>query len=171
MSSQNLVALADIDSNLLAKGAARFPAAKKYADFRVMLEKEADKLDGVVVSTPDHTHAPAAAMALRMKKPVYCEKPLTHTVLEARTLTELARDNKLPTQMGNQIHARRLNYRRVVELVQSGVIGNVNECHVWGERGLYRSQIQADRETGKCELGSLAGAGKRARLLRRHPPV
>lgn len=130
VASQNLVALADVDSNLLAKGAARFPAAKRYADFRVMLEKEAEKLDGVVVSTPDHTHAPAAAMALRLKKPVYCEKPLTHTVLEARTLSNLAKENNLATQMGNQIHSGE-NYRQVVELVQSGVIGDVAECHVW----------------------------------------
>lgn len=128
--SQNIVAIADIDANLLDKGASLYPDARRYRDFRVMLEKESEKLDGVVVSPPDHTHAPAAAMALRMKKPVYCEKPLTHTVLEARTLSELARKNRLATQMGNQIHSS-FNYRRVVELVQSGLIGPVAECHVW----------------------------------------
>lgn len=130
LSSQNIVAIADIDSELLAKGAARYPEARKYADFRVMLEKEGDKIDAVTVGTPDHTHAPAAAMALRMKKHVYCEKPLTHTVFEARTLARLAAENKLVTQMGTQIHAGD-NYRRVVELVQKGAIGKVREVHVW----------------------------------------
>ena len=84
-----------------------------------MLEKEQDKIDAVLVSTPDHIHAPATAMALRMKKHVYCEKPLAHTVFEARTVRELAKQNNLVTQMGTQIHAEN-NYRRVVELIQSG---------------------------------------------------
>ena len=87
-------------------------------------------IDAVVVGTPDHTHAVAAAMALRLKKHVYCEKPLTHTVLEARTLAQLAKENNLVTQMGNQIHAGD-NYRRVVELIEAGAIGQVGEVHVW----------------------------------------
>lgn len=128
--SQQIVAIADVDQNLLEKGAARFAGAKKYSDFRVMLEREADNIDAVLVGTPDHTHAPAAAMALRLKKHVYCEKPLTHTVVEARTLAKLARENQLVTQMGTQIHAGD-NYRRVVELVQGGAIGEVREAHVW----------------------------------------
>ncbi len=130
VASQNIIAIADVDQELLDKGSVKYPAARKYRDFRVMLEKEADKLDAVVVGTPDHTHAPAAAMALRLGKHVYCEKPLTHTVYEARRLAELARENKLVTQMGNQIHAGE-NYRRVVELVQTGAIGKVEEAHVW----------------------------------------
>ena len=95
-----------------------------------MLEKEAEKIDAVLVSTPDHTHAPAASMALQMKKHVYCEKPLTHTIYEARRLAELAAENNLVTQMGTQIHAEE-NYRLVVELVQSGAIGEIREVHVW----------------------------------------
>jgi len=130
LSSQNIVALADVDSDLLEKGAANYKGVRKYRDFRIMLEKEADKIDAVCVGTPDHTHAPAAAMGLRMKKHVYCEKPLSHTVFEARTLARLAAENKLVTQMGNQIHAGD-NYRRVVELVQTGAIGGVKEVHVW----------------------------------------
>jgi predicted dehydrogenase len=130
LSSQDIVALADVDDNLMEKGAARFPEARKYRDYRVMLEKEAGKIDAVMVGTADHSHAPAAAMAMRMGKHVYCEKPLTHTVFEARTLANLAKQNKLITQMGNQIHAGD-NYRRVVELVQAGAIGPVSECHVW----------------------------------------
>ena len=128
--TQNLIAMVVIDSELLERGSQAFPNARKYNDFRVMLEKEAEKIDGVIVSTPDHTHAPAAAMALRLKKHVYCEKPLTHTVYEARTLANLAKANQLKTQMGTQIHALE-NYRRVVELVQSGAIGKVERVHVW----------------------------------------
>ncbi|MFP6694706.1 MAG: Gfo/Idh/MocA family oxidoreductase, partial [Pirellulales bacterium] len=130
VASQNIVAIADVDRNLLDSGSAKYPAARRYRDFRVMLEKEADKIDAVVVGTPDHTHAPAAAMALRLKKHVYCEKPLAHTVYEARFLAALAKENGLVTQMGTQIHAGD-NYRRVVELVQSGTIGKVREAHVW----------------------------------------
>ena len=128
--SQNIVAISDIDSNLLAQGAERYPAARTYRDYREMLDKEAEHIDAVVVGTPDHSHAPAAAMALRLKKHVYCEKPLTHTVLEARTLAELARKNMLVTQLGTQIHAGD-NYRRVVELVQGNAIGQIREAHVW----------------------------------------
>src|SRR5262245_29297223 len=130
LSSQDIVALADVDDREMAKGSARFPDARKYRDFRVMLEKEAGNLDAVMVGTPDHTHAPAAAMAMRLGKHVYCEKPLTHTVYESRTLANLAKENKLVTQMGNQIHAGD-NYRRVVELVKGGAIGKVEEVHVW----------------------------------------
>ncbi len=130
VASQNIVAIADVDRNLLESGSAKYPAARRYRDFRVMLEKEADKIDAVVVGTPDHTHAPAAAMALRLKKHVYCEKPLTHTVYEARVLRDLAKKNKLVTQMGTQVHAGE-NYRQVVELVQTGAIGKVREAHVW----------------------------------------
>jgi predicted dehydrogenase len=130
VASQEMVAIADVDSDLLAKGAEPFPNARRYRDFRVMLEKEEDNIDAVVVGTPDHTHAPAAAMALRMGKHVYCEKPLTHTVYEARTLANLAREKNLVTQMGTQIHAGD-NYRRVVEIVQSGILGPIERVHVW----------------------------------------
>ncbi len=129
-SSENIVALCDVDANLLGKAAARYTSARKYRDFRVMLEKEADKIDAVLVATPDHCHAPAAAMALKLGKHVYCEKPLAHTVFEARTLARLAKENDCVTQMGTQIHAGD-NYRRVVELVQTGAIGKVREVHVW----------------------------------------
>jgi predicted dehydrogenase len=128
--TQNIVAIADVDRQLLEKGAARYPQARKYRDYRVMLEKEAPHVDAVLVGTPDHSHAPAAAMAMRLKKHVYCEKPLTHTVHEARVLADLAREHRLATQMGTQIHAES-NYRRVVELIASNAIGPVGEVHVW----------------------------------------
>jgi predicted dehydrogenase len=130
VASQEIIAIADVDSNNLEKGSKAYAGANKYADFRSMLEKEAGRIDAVVVATPDHTHAPAAAMAMKLKKHVYCEKPLTHTVVEARTLANLAKENKLVTQMGTQIHAGD-NYRRVVELVQKGAIGPIKEVHVW----------------------------------------
>jgi predicted dehydrogenase len=127
---QNVVALCDVDANRLGKAAAAFPRAQTFADFRRMLEKLHRQMDAVVVSTPDHTHAVAAAMAMRMGKHCYCEKPLTHSVHECRTLIELAARHRLITQMGTQIHAES-NYRRVVEIVQAGRIGPVREVHVW----------------------------------------
>ncbi|MCA9104299.1 MAG: Gfo/Idh/MocA family oxidoreductase [Pirellulaceae bacterium] len=128
--SEEIVAAADIDSDLLAKGVENLGDTRRYADWRDMLEKEADRIDAVLVGTPDHSHAPAAARALRLGKHVYCEKPLTHTVKEARVLATLAKEKSLVTQMGTQIHAGD-NYRRVVELVRAGAIGQVSEVHVW----------------------------------------
>ena len=127
---ENLVAFADVDSQFLDQATQKYRGTKTYQDFRVMLEKESDKIDAVVVASPDHTHAPAAAMALRMGKHVYCEKPLTHTVHETRVLMDLAAKNKLVTQMGTQIHAGK-NYREVVELIRAGAIGKVDRVHVW----------------------------------------
>lgn len=147
LKSQNIIAIADIDSNLLDKGCASYPAARKYRDFRVMLENESENIDAVVVATPDHTHAPAAAMAMRLKKHCYCEKPLAHTVKECRVLAELASSNKLKTQMGTQIHALD-NYRRVVEAVQGGLIGEVKEAHVWSN-AQYSGGKFAQAETPK----------------------
>lgn len=126
--SQNLVALCDVDATFLAAKAKEFPAAKTYRDFRRMLEQR--DIDAVVIGTPDHSHAVAAVMALQGGRHVYCEKPLTRTVSEARAVTNAARRSRLVTQMGNQIHASE-NYRRVVELVQSKAIGSVREVHVW----------------------------------------
>ena len=133
-----------------------------------MLEKEEGKIDAVLVGTPDHCHAPAAAMALRMKKHVYCEKPLTHhTVYEARTLANLAKENNLVTQMGTQIHAGN-NYRRVVELVQSGAIGDVKRVHVWVPAVYNQGVFKPDRKAGQCRLGFVARPGSRTTLT---PPT
>jgi predicted dehydrogenase len=128
--SQNVVALCDVDERRAAGSAKRFPQAKIYRDFRKLLTEMDKQIDAVVVATPDHTHAPAAVMAMKMGKHCYCEKPLAHTVFEVRTMIEVAKKNKLATQMGTQIHAGG-NYRRVVELVQSGAIGAIKEVHVW----------------------------------------
>ena len=134
--SQNIVALCDVDPGKAAHMFNRHAKAAKYADFRQMLEKEGKNIDAVTVSTPDHTHAPAAAMAIRLGKHVYCQKPLTHSVYEARVLTDLARKHKVATQMGNQAHAGE-PIRRVVELVRAGIIGNVTEAHVWTNRPVW----------------------------------
>jgi predicted dehydrogenase len=126
----NIVALCDVDEKQLDRAAQQHPAAKKYRDFRKMLDRMKREIDAVVVATPDHTHAPAGVMAMKMDKHLYCEKPLTHSVYEARVMADIARRNKLCTQLGTQIHAED-NYRRVVELVQCGAIGKVAEVHVW----------------------------------------
>ncbi len=128
VSSQNIVALCDVDDTYLRGASQKCPGARTYNDFRRLLERK--DLDAVVISTPDHVHAPATLMALRHGLHVYCEKPLTHTVSEARLVAETARKHKRVTQMGTQIHAEK-NYRRVVELVQSGAIGPIQEVHHW----------------------------------------
>jgi len=125
-----IVALCDVDKNYLDRAAARFPGARTYVDYREMIEKEKGKLDAVVVATADHHHAPASIRAIRADMHVYCEKPLTHTVEESRIVAEEATKRGLATQLGTQIHAGS-NYRRVVEIVQSGALGDVGEVHVW----------------------------------------
>lgn len=124
----NIAALCDVDEKRAGKARERFPQATFTADFRKLLDQKG--LDAVVVATPDHTHAVATAAALKAGLHTYCEKPLTHTVFEARTLAELAAKHKRVTQMGTQIHAGG-NYRRVVEVIQAGTIGPVTEVHVW----------------------------------------
>jgi len=136
---ENIVALCDVDSGYLNRCAASLVEAgmakpKLYADYREMLADGADTFDAVVVGTTDHHHAPATIRALRAGKHVYCEKPLTHTVAEARLIAETARDMGVATQLGTQIHAGS-NYRRCVEIIQAGVIGDVTEAHVWVNKG------------------------------------
>jgi len=124
----NVAALCDVDANRIAPVAQKFPNAKTYRDFRRLVDQK--DLDAIVVATPDHTHAVASVAALRSGRHLYCEKPLTRTVSEARVVTELARETGRVTQIGTQIHAGG-NYRRVVELIRSGAIGEVSEVHVW----------------------------------------
>jgi predicted dehydrogenase len=143
----DMVALCDIDDNILEGKAKRFPEAKKYNDFRKMLEEMGDKIDAVTVSTPDHTHAPAAMMAIKMKKHVYVQKPLTHTVFEARALKDAAKKYGVCTQMGNQGTAEN-GLRRAVEIIRDGVIGPVKEIHVWTNRPVWP---QAPRITARPE--------------------
>lgn len=139
---QNIVALCDVDANFLGKAAQQFPNASQYRDYRKLLDAEANKIDAVVVSTADHTHAGPTAIAITLGKHVYCEKPLTHTVTEARHLAKLAGRFRVATQMGTQIHAEN-NYRRVVEVVRSGAIGQVKEVYNWCNKGWSNGRFQA----------------------------
>jgi len=127
---ENIVAFCDIDANYLKRMQSDFPDGRAYADYREMIDKEGDRIDAVVVATADHNHAPATIRAIRAGKHVYCEKPLTHTVEESRIVAEAAKKHGVATQLGTQIHAG-ANYRRVVEIIQSGAIGDVTEVHVW----------------------------------------
>jgi hypothetical protein len=129
---ENIVALCDVAEDRLNKVGERVPKARKYVDFRKLLD-EAKDLDAITVATAEHTHAFATLWALQQRKHVYCEKPLSHAVYEARVIAQAAAKAKVATQMGTQIHAN-TNYRRVVELVQTGAIGPVREAHVWVSR-------------------------------------
>jgi predicted dehydrogenase len=135
----NIVALCDVDEERGARMFKQFPMAKRYNDFRVMLEQQKD-IDAVTVSTPDHTHAPASVMAMKLGKHVYCQKPLTHSIYEARVMAETAAKTKVATQMGNQAHAGE-PIRRGVELVRAGVIGPVHEVHTWTNRPIWPQGI------------------------------
>jgi predicted dehydrogenase len=147
----NLVALCDIDdkrlnetANYKDKKTGETPCinAKKYNDFRKMFDEMGKSIDAVTVSTPDHTHAVAAMMAIKLGKHVYCQKPLTHTVREARELRLAARKYKVCTQMGNQGSASN-GLRQAVEMIQSGAIGPVREVHVWTNRPIWPQGTEA----------------------------
>jgi predicted dehydrogenase len=125
--------LCDVDWEQAAETFAKYPQAPKYRDYREMLEKEKDRIDAVLVAVPDHTHAPASTYAIKRGKHVYCEKPLTRTVYEARTLGKAAREAKVATQMGNQGMAFEGN-RLINEWIWDGAIGPVREVHVWSDR-------------------------------------
>jgi predicted dehydrogenase len=140
MSSENIVALCDVDADALAKAAAKWPRARRYRDYRILLEQE-KALDAVTVTIPDHQHAPAAMMAIKSGKHVYCQKPLAHTVSEARALARAAREHKVVTQMGNQGHSGEGN-RLLCEMVWSGVIGPVREVHCWTNKPTWPQGLE-----------------------------
>jgi len=125
----NVVALCDVDMRRAGKAFERFPKAKKFRDFRKMLDAVEKEIDGVVVSTPDHTHAVAAMAAIKRRKHVYCEKPLAHSVWEVRSLMDAARRYKVVTQLGNQGHSFE-TIRMFCEWIWDGAIGNVHTIHV-----------------------------------------
>ena len=132
----NVVALCDVDWKRAAEMFKRFPNARHYKDFRVMLDKEANNIDAVTVSTPDNTHAVAAMACMQLGKGVFVQKPLTHDIYEARMLTEAARKYKVATHMGNQGHQGE-GVRRITEWVQSGYIGQVRKVHIWTNRPVW----------------------------------
>jgi len=125
--SENIVALCDVDQNVLARDAKQFPKAKLHADFRKMLETQRD-IDAVVVATPDHLHAAVSIMAMKMGKHVHCQKPLTHSVHEARMMAKVAKESKVATQMGNQGQASE-EARLISEFIWAGAVGTVREVH------------------------------------------
>jgi len=138
-SSENIVALCDVDGERAAEMFKKFPKAAQYTDYRKMLEERKD-IDAVTVSTPDHHHAPASVMAMKLGKHVYCQKPLTHSIYESRRMREVAHEMNVTTQMGNQGHAFS-GVRRIVELIRDGAIGPVREVHCWTDRpGKYWHQ-------------------------------
>jgi predicted dehydrogenase len=141
-----LVALCDIDENTLSKKAEKFPDAKKFFDYREMLAEMGDRIDAVTVSTADHTHAPAAAMAMRMGKHAFVQKPLTWSIEEARILRKLAADKRLCTQMGNQGTAAD-GLRSTAELLMAEALGPVKEIHVWTNRPIWPQGIPRPKET------------------------
>lgn len=146
----DIVAICDVDSNTLNNKHKQFQDraakenrtydAKTYKDFRKLYSEMGDKIDAVVISTPDHVHGMAGIMAMRMGKHVYCQKPLTQTVWEAREMRKLAAEKKLATQMGNQGSAGS-GLRRAIEVIQAGVIGNPKELHVWSNRPIWPQGI------------------------------
>jgi len=139
VSSENIVALCDVDSDRAANTFKKFPNAKRYKDFREMLDKEKN-IDAVVVATPDHVHAIATMTAIKMGKHVYCEKPLTRTVSEARAIARAAREAGVATQMGNQGMAFEGN-RLINEWLADGCLGPVREVHVWSDRPTHRGKM------------------------------
>jgi predicted dehydrogenase len=133
----DVVAICDVDDKTLEKAATRFfPKAAKYNDYRKMLDEMGRDIDAVTVSTPDHTHAPASALAMRMGKACFTQKPLTRTIYEARKLGEIAREMNVATQMGNQGTASN-SLRKTSALIQAGALGNVQEVHVWTNRPIW----------------------------------
>jgi predicted dehydrogenase len=129
VAGENIVALCDVDEVRAGATFKRYPRAKRHHDFRKMLEEMDREVDAVVVSAPNHIHVPASVMAMRMSKHCYCEKPLAHSVREARLAAKVAAQTKVATQMGTQIHASN-NFRRIVELIRSGAIGPVHEVRI-----------------------------------------
>ena len=141
----NIVAICDVDQRTLDKKGQQFSQAKRFQDYRKLLDEMGKDIDAVTVSTPDHNHGVAAIRAMKMGKHCFCQKPLVQTVWEAREVRRLAKEKNLATQMGNQGSAE-TGLRRAVEVIQAGVIGKPLELHVWTNRPVWPQGI--DRPTG-----------------------
>ncbi len=129
----DVVALCDVDSKALEEAGKAHPGAKLYKDYRILFKEMKNEIDAVIVSTPDHTHAPASMLAMENNKPVYCQKPLTHHVAEARAMRKMAEKKKLVTQMGIQVHSF-YDYKLATLLIQSGIIGKVKTVRAWSPK-------------------------------------
>ncbi|MFM8270785.1 MAG: Gfo/Idh/MocA family protein, partial [Gemmata sp.] len=149
---ENIVALCDVDPDNAKKAREQFAKAPYFTDYRKLFEdKVAKTFDAVVVSTPDHNHAYPACVAMSLGKHVYCEKPMAETVNEVRAMRALAAKHKVVTQMGTQIHAGE-NYRRVVEIVQSGALGRVTKVHVWNSSRPVGGKRLAKKPSARFDL-------------------
>jgi predicted dehydrogenase len=146
---QNLVAICDTRQSAVDKVGKDHPDAKKYSDWRKLFDEMGREIDAVFCATPDHTHFPVAYTAIMMGKHCYCEKPLTHSIWEARTLAEATKKKKVATQMGNQGHAGG-GIRRVVEWVQAGVLGEIKEIHTWTNRPVWPQSLDRPTDTPAC---------------------
>lgn len=131
--SVEVVALCDVDSIALNDALTGYPSARAFKDYRKMLSEMTDEIDAVIVSTPDHMHAPPSLMAMELNKPVYCQKPLAHHVSEVRAMRKMAEQKKLVTQMGIQVHSF-YDYKLATLLIQSGIIGKVRRVRAWSPK-------------------------------------
>ncbi|MDR2170007.1 MAG: Gfo/Idh/MocA family oxidoreductase [Planctomycetaceae bacterium] len=130
---ENIITVCDVDKRQLDKFNIKLQDTAKFSDYRKMFDKFGDKLDAVTVSTPDHTHAAISITAMKLGINCYTEKPLAHNVNETQQMIKIAKEKNLKTQMGIQIHSQQ-NYPRVVELIQAGAIGKINEVHIWVDK-------------------------------------
>ncbi len=141
----DMVAVCDVDQKKLDAAKTRFPKAKQFTDFRKMFDEMGKSIDAITVSTPDHVHAPASVMGMRLGKHCFCQKPLTHTIYEARKMGEVAREMKVATQMGNQGTAED-GVRKAAALLRKGILGKVSEVHVWTNRPIWPQGGDRPRE-------------------------
>lgn len=145
-------ALCDVDTKNLYAAKLLYPKAKTYRDYRVMLNEMSTDIDAVIVSTPDHTHAPASLMAMEKNKAVYCQKPLTHHISESRAMAKLAKEKNLITQMGIQVHSF-YDYKLATLLIQSGIIGKVHTVRAWSPKNWgYDGEMPAGSDPIPPEL-------------------
>ena len=141
MTSENIVALCDVDWKYAADTFGEFPDARKFWDWRVMFDKMEDSIDAVVVGTPDHSHAIISINAMKLGKHVFCEKPLTHSVWESREMTGIAKEYKVATQMGNYGNSGE-GIRQICEWIWDGAIGEIKEVHAWTNRPIWPQGLE-----------------------------
>ena len=132
----DMIAICDVDTSRLGGASGRFPKAKQYTDFRIMFEEMGDKIDAVTISTPDHCHTAAGLMAMRMGIHAFCQKPMTHSIYEARLMGDVAKEMGVATQMGNQGTAND-GLRESAALIKAGALGTIQEVHIWTNRPVW----------------------------------
>ena len=149
MAKENIIGLCDVDWKYAENCFKEFPNAKRYWDWRKMFDELGSSIDGVMVATPDHTHAIVASTAMTLGKHVYCQKPLTHSVYESRLLTKLAAKHKVATQMGNQANSGD-GVRQLCEWIWNGEIGEIKEVHAWTDRPIWPQGLQRPTQVMKA---------------------